>query len=1429
MPEALQELVRFRADKLFNGAVNIDWFGTDEQRASAASEAYVFHGPQYHGVSQADVGVEHGHRLVDTATFALSIVRRSYGIEDQPFTLAIAGYGTGKSHLALSLASLLSDPDSQVARGVLSAIEAADKAIGAEIRAILHEANRPCLVVALNGMKSFDLTNEITRQIIRQLTRRSIETRALDELRPRFSQAATLIRMGNDEIKQEVLAACTKNGIEEVLAALEQQDELIYSYVHKVFSSRGMALTALRGESVHDIIDLTVREFCGPNKPFQSLVILFDEFGKYTEFATVRSQIAGSGVLQDLFEGIQANNSRVCFSGFIQFELNAYVQRIAVEYRNEILRYVTRYQSASRVYLSINLETLIANLLEKRQPDAVLSRFSRPESKRESQAIIHSLSRWFPQSHHHRLWSDLNDFHTIIRTGCWPLTPYSTWFLFYLAAGGKHLQERSALALLGQSIERHNDAIVPDAAKWGLSPVDLWSDALQQELLTAEEGGQQGAITHAYASVEAKHGSSISSEQRRLLRGVVLASKMGLQVRDRGDAVAALSELTGVYEGSTRDGLRLLQEEYNVIEWDEAFKQFDILGDAVPRTQFLSFLRQRAASSYDDRGKAALFAAKAATFCELLSDLECDFAEENKITTREWRYQAVTSSLETLPMYVKLASTNWEHAVGVDEPRGTVVYCYVEPGHELPAVEADIVRFLSAAAKEREVSALPLLIVLLHDEEGTLGQALTELVILSESLTDEDRVRFGNLIPAHTEKQKALVRTQVDAMIKRRNYVTGLREKLESQRLSRVGTELFSRIYQNPLTFPFDGFSTSKGNAADSCQELTRELLLGTLDYDAVMGKPVKVKNRAVAVLKDGWGVFAQNGDVLRRPSNRVVRSVVTKWDEMLATSERRLHVEHALRQLCIAPYGANIASASLLFGVFVAPRAERLLVSDGTRQFGIAQWLQDGLFRGKYVDLGSLSNIDLVMMGEESSEWETLLDEWEQSVSYSARIECVQRASELKKRVPVPPSLGYREVHLQGLAREALMATSTMEGNQEEALQKMEAGREKSNISLLAWGAAALFELIDQMEDQEPLWEDHEVDKLRPLMERAKQEITHSFHAWLVSQTPRSDTPDAVGDFKHKMSRLLGGNLKKLSLDNLAADLDRHVTQAIRSTETAAESRQLVRDVRSWMLSNQASSRISRVADGRSLLEVGKEYTSKLQGMAQRIQSQEIGDLRTQLSQFLTQIRDGVDQLVKRAQRLWNMHIKSVEDLDNCLQEIESLVAAFENCPNDLSDLQMMRKAVRIYQEGRRQLADDRLTWPEFEALAERLKAETAEVIKEDDVPWSPADAIDGFVESISKGRKQASTEWIDRIESEVVGIESMSAIEANRLDTRISAPPAVLTESHKKRVASAAKLVQRRLDSLKIDWLVEKFKELSTELRRKFLQIVDKSEGLD
>ena len=58
---------------------------------------------------------------------------------------------------------------------------------------------------------------------------------------------------------------------------------------------------------------------------------------------------------------------------------------------------------------------------------------------------------------------------------------------------------------------------------------------------------------------------------------------------------------------------------------------------------------------------------------------------------------------------------------------------------------------------------------------------------------------------------------------------------------------------------------------------------------------------------------------------------------------------------------------------------------------------------------------------------------------------------------------------------------------------------------------------------------------------------------------SPRGDAPDAVGEFKHRMSNQLGGSLRKLKLTTLSEELTKHVNQAIRSAETAAEARQLV------------------------------------------------------------------------------------------------------------------------------------------------------------------------------------------------------------------------------------------------------------------------------
>ena len=1423
MQLTLHDIVRFRGDRLFNGAVSIDWFLMDGEKSRRAAESFVFHGPKYHGVTQDDIGHAHGHRLQDTASFARKIVRRCCGLEGQPFTLAIAGYGTGKSHLALTLATLLAQPSGVTAESIVSAVKAADANIGAEIQAMLQEESRPCLVVALNGMRSFDLTAEVTRQVILQLRAKNLNTSPLDELRPRFKQAATLIRMAGSGVVEELLDTFDMPDINTVLDALEEQDEHVYGKVQEFFASRGMPIRALGGESVRDVIDVVSREYCGTDKPFGHAIILFDEFGRYTEFATVRSQVAGSGVLQDLFEGVQANADTTTFVGFIQFELNAYVQRVAPEYKNDILRYIGRYQYANKVYLSINLETLIAYLLEKQQTTDFDSWFNDEQAYEESQAIAADLHSWFPQSCNYRLWSDVNSFHTVIRKGCWPLSPLSTWFLFSLTAEGKHLQERSALALLGDFFQRSQDMEVEDGRTWTLAPVSLWSDGLQEDLITSEESGQQGSITHAYASVYARYGARLPEDVTLILRSVVLASKMGLQVVSRDEAINALAKFAGLSSYCTREGIDLLQNEYNILEWDERFKQFDILGDAVPRTQFLSFIRQQVASTYGESGKAKLFASKASEWCNLLGDLGCDFAEKNSITTTEWRYQGVTSNLETLEPQIRIAADRWTKAVDVNEPRGTVIYCYVEPSRDSQAVTSNVKKTLRATIRDLGVgiNALPILVILLCDEEGILGQALAELAVLEDSISAENRVRFGNLIGAHQEKMHQVVQSQIEDLIKQRRYITALKDELEANRSSRVGTELFERIYRRPLPFPFDGFTTARGNAADSCQALITDLLRGSLDYDAVLSKPVKVKNRALRTLKNSWAVFTKTGKISRRPTHPVVRTVTEKWDDILQSDHQQFLVGEVLRQLCLPPYGANIASAGLLLGVFVAPRSEQLVIVRDGQQYALTQWLQDGVFRRKFLDITALQNVELAFIGEASSEWENLLDEWEQSESYFGRFSFLTRASELKERIPVPPTCNYRFIHFEDQAHEAAKALKKMEEKQDAAFSKLEFGEKQKNISLLSWGAAKLLKLKERMIAESPLWEKYQIEELEPHIERTAQMIVQIFPTWLAQQRPTNDTPEAVGDFKHKMLRLIGSNLNKLGLTALSEELERHTKHVIRQAETIAEANQLIRDIHSWLDQHTDALRLMRVAEIRGLRDVGKKFSGKLQGMSRRIEMNEISALRAQLADFLDKLQEAESSLKKRASRLWNSKISTEEELDVHIEEVESLISAFEGCEIDLDDLSVMKRALQAYKRYYNQLRDNSLSWREFKSLAEKLSQEAnAAFGAEEALPWPVDEMFENFVRSISIQRKQDSLTWIESIETNVLDVDRMSVAEANRLHSKVVNPPAILTEEHAIRLLRVVSRIEKRLESLDLEWLIEKFRGLPKTTQKKFLE---------
>jgi hypothetical protein len=292
--------------------------------------------------------------------------------------------------------------------------------------------------------------------------------------------------------------------------------------------------------------------------------------------------------------------------------------------------------------------------------------------------------------------------------------------------------------------------------------------------------------------------------------------------------------------------------------------------------------------------------------------------------------------------------------------------------------------------------------------------------------------------------------------------------------------------------------------------------------------------------------------------------------------------------------------------------------------------------------------------------------------------------------------------------------------------------------------------------------------------------------------------------------------------LEELTLEVETRTAAIIRQAETIAEAHQLVRDVTSWLTTHGDPNRIVRVADLRALRDVGKVFSSKLQGMSERISLAELGTIRTQLSTFLNKLKDAEAAVVKRASGLWQTKLRVEDDIERLLAEVESLVALFENLPSDQEDFLLMRRALRLYQKDCQQLENDLLTWPEFEKLAEQFRLDANTTFGEEEIPWPPDDAIGGFLTSFTKQRKDASAIWIDAIESEAVGVASMSAADANRLHARaISAPP-ILTESHLKRLNKVVKDIEIRLEELSVEWLVEKFGALPEPAKKKFLRIV-------
>jgi hypothetical protein len=1420
----LADLVAFRREQLFEGAVQVSWFYTDQTRTKQAASSFVFHGPSYHGVAQQDLGAARDHHLTDTATFTRDIARSfaQDAAADNPFTLAIAGYGTGKSHLGLTLATLFGDPTGPESKRILDNIRTVDKPLAEEIRHDLQHQAKPFLVLAINGMEDFALAPKISELLLDQLRALKQDTTPIEDLKPRFKTATKFIER-NFKLHRKALSDRfgTDTSEKELLARLSRADERAYEAVNKVFEeATGSPIRAAGQESLQELLAAVATAYCGKDGPFQGLLIIFDEFGRYLEYAVQHPSVAGSAALQQLFEGVQAHSHCLHLLCFIQHELKAYIARVAQDRRDEINRYIGRFDTARKVYLSTNLETIFASLIEKRNPAAIRVA---SDAVREDDPQFALLRKWLPGWEDHALWSDPARFAKIVKEGCWPLHPAATWFLYRLASVGKSLQQRSAVSLLEDAISLHRTAAVPDGQPWSLSAATVCSDAVVKELIGAESQGQQAPIAHAFLTVRDRHEHALTPQEDRLLRAILISSKISLRVGAQSEANQALTMLAGTSPHDTTRALQKLTGDYGVIAWNARANRYEIIGDAVPRAAFDKWLREKIGSIAPEQ-LGELFASYGQSWSPHLTEIKPAFAEELRIQTKEWRFEAACSCPRLLTQHLREAYTDWLQAFDVETARGRVIFCYVGPDDEIQNTQETVRTTLAnlAADKGRNWKTLPIFAVLLHDKSGDLANAIAEWTVLKNTAGTPEVAQFTNFIAERESQLLDELTNEIADRITERCYVWHSNVALQPARLGAFGASLFQALYPNAICFPFDGYQTTQGNAARDCRELTIALFQGDLTHDWIQARPAQMQNRARALLlANGWDVIGPDGHVQLLPKHREAASIFRALQDSLDKNDG-LALGQELRNLCLPPFGCNLASAGLLLGLFISARRDKLAFTLSGKATNPSAWISQAFGNRSLLQLDVLDQTHLRLVKKtESDAWERLLAEWEAVQTHVDKVDWGRKAATLRNSVQIPGFLFDRHQLLELHTSQAKAALERWEQRCSKLHSDHDDAYEHKNAGNLSRWGEAFHKLHTEMLLSPKAWTPEQFKLVEPMIEQCRQAVIQFFPRWLEKQ----DEIDfaRIGDFKHRMG-LVKGNLITLKLSEQALALEQRVLAVVAGVEARIQWATAANAARAFLRTNSPNPN-SGVAQLNQAISNANAHIKALTDAYSHVRSQDFLDLRSEVETLKHAAEKALQTHKNRAAKIENSQLKTTDDIATWLSELRALTTIFDGCQVDLANFAVYRTWLERIDNDLSRLDDDNLTATDFAKLAKSItkEAKTAQT-EDDELPWDLEETYARLIAFKQTQRETVAATWVTNNIPPKKNIASMEAREAQRLKTLLQAAPVFLSKEQTKKVEEAINACEARLDELQVDGLLAKFEALSPAGKKEFMKKAEK-----
>jgi hypothetical protein len=998
----IKDVVSFHEDRYFDGAVQLGWVDKRKEQAKLAAQSFVFHGPKYHGASGA-VGKD--YQLKDTASFTLELLNSIHqgisGEETNPYWLVVAGYGSGKSHLAVTCSELLNSPQSATSKVIAEHVIEADNKIGTELQKQLSLLSKPALILPLDGMAGFHLGNALNTAVYRQLESLGIDAEPIRVLSPRFKTAAEFVERNYSvrlENFDEKLKGLSKDNI---VAKLSQNDEDVYSEVDSIYvEANGCSIPIEGQESAQELIDVLSNVYCGNDGHFSSVVIIFDEFGRYLEYAGDKPHLAGDSALQQIFQGVQDNSSKIRFVGFIQYELKEYLKRFSGSGIRQLQRYITRFESAEKFYLSTNMETIFAHMIGK--DESVLSKLWGHELVRSQIQKTHLLlNNVYKQTAQYPVWSEFEKFEKVVAHGCWPLHPLTVWFL---SRQKDIVQSRSALSFIKEAIVSYSEReVCPDNYRLSqISAAELVLNNMLPELIAAEResGGVTAETVHVLLERFSAH---INENQKLTLVAVAVLEKSRVGKQQKDVVKQLLSEATTLERpelDTAIDGLA----ELGALEWNSDLGKYELLSDGASRAQFQQWLRVHS-SSIDNTAVQNLFVRRAAVDIEL-TDIGTDFDLTMNIRTGDWFFQAYYAHSQNIENIIKNAFKDWDSSKLPKESKGKVIYLYLDNETKQSAISEVIAEVFKEQLTEHKQKRAPIWVVGIDDDESLIAEKLSFLYLLDEKITAADSERYRRFIPEEKERCKGVIReVSLKSLKKQIHWIAGFKDTLEG-RNKHIAKAIFSEVYNETIPYPFDGFTTASGKGPKLNSDISRALIARQVNGPWVQSQNIDIRNRCNSVLAIGWQALNKQGK-LTAPKNKSVLKIFD-WMHKMHESEKQRTLFQTYSELIKPPYGLNSSSASLLIGVFIGADSLKRIEISG-EFIATSDWLAH-LYKGTVKNYFNEETLKLSKVRffdiDDEARWRLLLDKWESELHYLKKVELQIEANSLFKDVPIPENL---------------------------------------------------------------------------------------------------------------------------------------------------------------------------------------------------------------------------------------------------------------------------------------------------------------------------------------------------------------------------------------------------------------------------------------